>query len=316
MIAKELDAFSSADKRRKAGHSAEAQLAFYLKRIFEPEHHIRVLNDLRLEHKDDAAQIDHLIIHPYGMVVIESKSVVGTLKINDQGEWLRSYKGHYQGMPSAKLQAERQVLFLRRYLDEDAGQLFDATKGKRATFGAMPIDVLVAISDGGVIHRPKNQQLDYLVKAEQVPDRVTRLIGERRPSGGFLGMFKEGFAFGDGELAGITSFLHNRHSPLEFTGEPRLRAEPAIPVPSVVPPAETVSPNITSHKCKHCQSERLEVRWGQYSYYFKCLDCNENTSISQKCESCGGKEKVRKQGPTFFSECAPCNRSVQFYVNP
>lgn len=185
MIAKELDTFSSADKRRKAGRSAEAQLAFYLKRAFEPEQYIQVLNDLRLEHKDDAAQIDHLIIYPYGMVVIESKSVVGTLKINDQGEWLRSYKGRYQGMPSAKLQAERQVLFWRRYLEKYGGQLFDTTKGKRAAFNAMPVDVLVAISDGGIIHRPKEQKLDYLVKAEQVPDRVTRLISERRPSSGF-----------------------------------------------------------------------------------------------------------------------------------
>ena len=288
MIAKKLDTSSSADKRRKAGHSAEAQLAFYLKRAFEPEQHIQVLNDLRLEHKDDAAQIDHLIVHSYGMVIIESKSVVGTLKINDQGEWLRSYKGRYQGMPSAKLQAERQALFLRRYLEEYGGQLLGTTKGKRAMFSATPIDVLVAISDGGVIHRPKHQKLDYLVKAEQIPDRVTRLISERQPSGGFIGMFKDGFIFGDGELTGITSFLRNRHTPLGFADEPQLRTEPDIPVPAAAPPAKTASLDKTSYCCKSCRSERLEIRWG-HSYYFKCLGCDKNTAISR------GLRELRRQ---------------------
>ena len=206
--------------------------------------------------------------------------------------------------------------FLETLLRRVWGQLFDTTKGKRATFSAMPVDVLVAISDGGVIHRPKHQKLDYLIKAEQIPDRATRLVSERRPSGGFLGIFKDGFTFGDGELAGVTSFLRNRHTPLEFADEPQLRTEPDIPVPSAVPPAEIASLNKTSYCCKSCQGERLEIRWGQYSYYFKCLDCDKNTAISQKCESCGGKEKVRKQGKAFFAECSPCNRSEQFYVNP
>ena len=160
------------------------QLAFYLKRAFEHDSTIRILNGIRLEAQEDAAQIDHLIVHPHGMIVAESKSVYGEVKVNAQGEWSRTYRGRYQGMPSAKLQADRQVLFLQRYLEAHAQHL----RSSRATFAGMPIDVLVAVSDDAIIHRPQNLDLGYLVKAEQVPDRVTRLLTERVPKRGFSGV--------------------------------------------------------------------------------------------------------------------------------
>lgn len=314
MIAKALDPVTSSDKKRQAGHRAEAQLAFYLKRAFEQYERIHVLNGVRLEAGDDAVQLDHLTVHPYGMVVIESKSVYAMVKINDQGEWLRLYNGHYQGMPSAKLQADRQVSFLRRYLEAHAGQLLDARK--RASFEAIPIDVLVAISDSAVIVRPKGVALDYLCKAEQVPERIMQLLNDRQPKGGFLGLFKDGFSFTEGELGSVTSFLRSRHTPLE--AERPLDDEPFPPVHSVTAAAvSSAAPAPTNvHACKHCQGERLEVRWGRYSYYFKCLDCDQNTAITRVCEGCGEKERVRKDGSRFFAECATCNRSSLLCVNP
>ena len=311
MIAKPLEPLTTTDRRRRAGHDAEAQLAFYLKRTFAVDPDVRVINSLRLATEGDAAQIDHLVIHPYGMIVIESKSVYGDVKVNAQGEWSRSYRGRYQGMPSAKLQADRQVLFLRRYLDAQVKQLLD----KRSTFAAMSIDVLVAVSDDAVIHRPQNLDLSYLVKAEQVPDRVIGLMAERKPKWGFLSLSKDGFAFGNGEMAGVTALLCNRHTPLTVGDAAATCTEPVMPDfrPNQV---DLPAPRTHGYRCKHCQSMRLELRWGQYSYYFKCLDCDKNTAISRRCSRCGEKERVRKEGPAFFGECAPCGRSEQFFVNP
>ena len=308
MIAKALDPLVSANRRRQAGHDAEVQLAFYLKRAFEHDQAIRVLNGIRLEAQDDAAQLDHLVVHPNGMIVVESKSVYGEVKINDQGEWSRTYRGRYQGMPSAKLQADRQVLFLQRYLEAHAKHL----RSSRATFAGLPIDVLVAVSDDAIIHRPQNSDLGYLVKAEQVPDRVTRLMAERVPKRGFLGFGKDGFSFADGELSGVTAFLRVRHAPLTFDEPLAARVEP---IPPAAPARERSASPTTGYGCKYCQSLDLEVRWG-HSYYFKCLSCDKNTPIARTCPGCGEKERVRKAGRLFFGECAPCGRSEQFYVNP
>ena len=312
MIAKVLDPLTTTDRRRQAGHDAESQLAFYLKRTFGHDSQLRVINGLQLEVQDDAAQIDHLVIHPYGMIVIESKSVYGEVKLNAQGEWSRSYRGRYQGMPSAKLQADRQVLFLQRYLAAHEQQLLD----KRTRFAGIPIDVLVAVSDDAVIHRPKNLDLSYLVKAEQVPERVTWLVAERQPKRGFFALARDGFRFNESELAGVTSFLCNRHTPLTLDNAPETRAEPVTPTAQarqVAPPIP--APQMHDYHCKHCQGTSLEVRWG-HSYYFKCLDCTKNTPISRTCASCHAKERIRKEGSRFFSECTPCGHSALFFATP
>ncbi len=313
MIAKELDDVTFIDKRRAAGHAAEAQLAFYLRRAFADTPDIHVFNSLRFESQGDAAQIDHLILHPYGLIVVESKSVHARIKINERGEWLQLYKGHYQGMPSAKLQAERQVLFLRRYLEPHSPQLMDAERGERRSLASMPIDLLVAVSDGAVIDRPKGEAHDHLVKAEAVPERLKKLVRSRRPAGGFFGLFKDGFALSSAEMAGLKSFFMSRHRPLE-----QASPTPAPPSPVTVPTATPAEPVLapSSHHCKHCGGTRLEVRSGRYGYFFKCLTCEKNTAISKSCGGCGEKERVRKQGRDFYAECVTCGRSESFFVNP
>ncbi|MCX7180748.1 MAG: nuclease-related domain-containing protein [Proteobacteria bacterium] len=92
MIRKELDPFESDDKYARAGRAAEEQMAFYLKRFFERKPDIHILNGIRLEQDGDAAQMDHLILHPYGVLIVESKSVQGKIQIKDDGQWIRWYR--------------------------------------------------------------------------------------------------------------------------------------------------------------------------------------------------------------------------------
>lgn len=313
MIAKELDPVTVADKRRAAGHAAEAQLAFYLRRAFADTPDLHVFNGLRFEFPGDAAQFDHLILHPRGLIVVESKSVHTRVKINERGEWLRLYKGHYQGMPSAKLQAERQVLFLRRYLEPHSAQLLDTSHGKRTGLSSMPVDLLVAVSDGAVIDRPEGEAHDYLVKAEAVPERIKKLVRSRRPAGGFLGLFKGGFVLSPAEMAGLGSFFEGRHRPLAQVS-PTLAPASPITAPTATP-AEPLRA-LGTHHCKHCGGTKLEIRSGRYGYFFKCSGCGKNTAIFKSCGVCGEKERVRKQERDFYAECATCGHSESFFINP
>lgn len=41
-----------------------------------------VINELKLEHQGERCQIDHLVLHPHGFVLIESKSISGEVKVN------------------------------------------------------------------------------------------------------------------------------------------------------------------------------------------------------------------------------------------
>ena len=318
MIVKDLDLFTEKGKAHVAGRKAEEQMAFYLKRAFEQDDKVRVFNSVRLETGDEAAQIDHLVLHPHGFVLIESKSVTGKIAVNDHNEWVRVYGSRRTGMPSPILQAERQAAFLRAYLETHTEQLLDKTFGKQTTFTAVATDVLVAVSDQGVIQRPKKLALPELLKADQVAPKVNELIrGHRQANGLFnLNFSRTGRTLSDKELARLTAFLRSHHRPLE-KGVQVSNPEPDdVTVTPSVPSQDTLPPEKPSaYCCRHCESEQLTVVYGKYGYYFKCATCEGNTPINEFCEACKRKARVRKQRQNFFAECKDCERSRLFFQN-
>jgi hypothetical protein len=209
------------DPRATAGAKGEAQMAFYLQRQFgAPDNReAMVLNDLRLPSPggDDAAQIDHLVVYRFGLIVIESKSVSTEVRINQNGEWSRRWNGRWQGMASPIHQAQRQVDFLRGILDRHRTELRrrSAVDGSHLTFDDCPIETVIAVSDTGTIDRG-GQDLPNVIKAEAVVELI-RSTMDRRGSG--TGPASEAgpdvYRFTDDELKRITDFLKRRHTPVK-----------------------------------------------------------------------------------------------------
>jgi Nuclease-related domain len=314
MILKELEPFFSSDKFARAGRAAEEQMAFYLRRAFETNPDVRVFNNIRLEKHNDAAQIDHLIVYRYGVIVIESKSVTSEVKINAQGEWSRLWGGRHVGMPSPVLQAQRQGLFLVRYLQDHAPTLLDKVLVViQKNFGSLKVDTLVAISDHGLIQRAKHVHAEEVCKADQVTDRVTAIIEKMRQANGF--MAASNYSLTEKELSRIEAFLIAHHRPVAKTDpqtialEPQKPSKPATPQLSAAKPAKLWT-------CRSCSSEHLEVAFGRYGYYFKCRSCSSNTPIQQQCPGCQAKLKIRKSGLNHFLDCADCGSSQLFFTNP
>ena len=295
MIIKELDPFSSDDKFAKSGRAAEENMAFYLRRFYQDDPTIYVLNGIRLEENNDAAQIDHLIIHPNGMIVVECKSVLGKLQLKEDGQWVRWYGNQSKGMGSPIKQAEMQITFLRKFLN-------NKTTNNHNFFDNLPIEILIAISNDGIFIPPKNNPnaAPEVCKMDMVNERIDKIL-ER----------SKGQILTDRNMSLISEFLVAINKPLIKT-----------PVPIIVPAIEPIKAaeepstyEITEqNKCKHCGSEHLEVNFGR-SYYFRCLDCDKNTSIVNKCNICNRTEKIRKEKNKFYTECQHCNTSRLFYTN-
>ncbi len=175
MIAKELDRFAPQNRFEEAGQRAEEQMAFYLRREFGDDASVVVVNDLRLERQDghgqtDAAQIDHVVVHPGGLVLVESKSVMSKVSCDEHGHWARHTGRYYQGMPSPVLQVERQGKFLRSYVEYAWPHMPRGWRGS----------VLVAISDNGLVHyvgrSPETARAQLAVlKADQIAPRIRTL---------------------------------------------------------------------------------------------------------------------------------------------
>lgn len=348
MILKSADPTTNGDRFSRSGRHAEEQMAHYLERAFGTRDDILVLNDLRLEKGQDAAQIDHLLLHRWGLVIIESKSVTDSVYVNEHGEWARQWNGRREGMGSPVLQAERQARFLRLYLEDHVETLLPKMLGVlQKRFGSMPVDVLVAISDKGIINRAKGIDLPNVMKADQITDAARALYAKHRKGSSIFSMdFNEGYSLSTAEVDRIAAFLQEHHRPIHPQSPPEVvrpllvweqtsptplwsdgdhaqslrpqrsvsgsAASASVQVPASLTRGET-SPVV--HTCRECGSGNLTVVYGKYGYYFKCGACHGNTSIRPDCAQCAVWEKIRKDGDRFFAECAVCRTSRLYYTN-
>ena len=323
MIRKELDPFEGAGKFEYAGRKAEEQMAFYLRRFFSSSVDVDVLNYLRIDLQGEVAQMDHLVLHPFGLLIVESKSVSDGVQITDDGQWMRWFNRKPSGMASPITQAQLQGKLLKELLEKKVKQ--------KGFFDQIRLDVLVAISDGGTITWPKSGALPEVCKADQVPDRINNRIEQFRKLRKLPDILT-----GEHRLI-ISDFLLKVHRPLKPIEKPGVfpmsqhRVEEPQPEYKLSPvsaagltPAIKLSGEVNTPKkaaslpskyCKHCQSTRLLATSGQYGYYFSCRDCSKNTPIKFACMVCQGEGKIRKQGDRFFAECKVCSVSNLFHID-
>lgn len=333
MILKDKTQTSSASIKLDAGIKQEHDVAFYLRRAYKNSEQVMVLNDLRIEHDGESAQIDHLIVYTYGFIVVESKSIRGEVKVNEYGEWTRSYKGQWSGMPSPIKQAELQLKLLRQYLCANTEKVIGKFLGIQQGLAMRGYDVFCAISSDAIIDRsnaPKDIA-DKLVKSEFIADaldkkmnfkkfyNVVGKIADTRPS------------FSQDELNHVCQFLLGNVSQTEPAGvseqhaswpaprqsTPKAEATPIAeaavstnPVPpSVKPVAKPAALQAITAQCKHCgDCSALSPQSGRYGYYVQCGKCGGNTPLKRPCPACNSQNtKVSRLKHEYHLTCLSCS---------
>ena len=324
-------------------------MAHYLHRAFSDDPEVQVLHDLRIvdpqqpEHDGSpgVCQIDHLIVHRWGLVIVESKSVTEEVHVRPDGtggdEWSRVYRGKETGMASPIRQAARQRDFLRKYLQRHRTELvgrhfFGLRTIARFTLGTdqrgfmqAPIQLMIAISDGGTIQRhdcwkePRTPFPVFVVKADAVAEKIGRELEQHRegadwrrtPSAGDYGLWY----MQPGEPETVAGFLAERHTDRASKRTPpdrsRNRSDPG---PNRGKPA-------IEARCGHCGSKELSARSGKYGYYWRCAECSKNTKMPVVCSACGAERrrdqrivKIRKEAGKYFRECERCGTSEMIWA--
>lgn len=301
MIFKELDPFVAQDKYDKAGRNAEVQMAHYLLRFFGKSTTFDVLNGIRVEHDGEVAQMDHIVIHPFGIIIIESKSVAGSVQIKDDGQWMRwspKYNKPF-GMRSPITQAQMQCALLK--------DLLQANVKQQEAFSRLSFDVIVAISDGGTIQWPTSGALPAVCKADQVPAKVEGLLAALTSKPGN----NVPLLTNPENRKKIAEFLLRIHKPVAIPEPEEKVQEPVVKEPTT----QAAQPALPAKACKYCSSEDLELTYGKYGYYFHCKSCQKNTNLHFDCPDCGEEGKIRKSGKEFFAECRSCTASRPYFVN-
>ena len=320
MIVKQLDKLVSEDKYSKAGYEAEKQMAFYLKHQYSDSDKIFVLNNIRFKWLDDYTQIDHLIIHEYGMIIVESKSVSSKVKFNDRHEWNRWWNKNWEGMPNPVAQAKRQAASLRKILNQNKEKLFKKILGKTLhSFDKMPIDCVVAISDRCVeIIRPKKNDYPNVIKADLVTEYIDNIIAKYKKEDGPLVLsFKIPWGISNESMVRVRDFILDIHDPVIIKEvnkktTPDLSDDRFKPKPKTKPTAKQEKIQ-TYTRCPDCK-QKITIRNG-YNYYWHCESCGKNIPIKYTCPECGEKLKIRKKGQEYYICCEPCGIKELYYTS-
>ena len=336
------------DPRLRAGVEAERQMAHYLHRAFHDDAETHVLHGLRLEDREQpeqdgspgVCQIDHLIVHRWGMFIIESKSVSEEVRVrpDDTGgdEWSRVYQGREAGMASPIQQARRQSEFLKNLLQRHRKQLFGRQSiGLRAIakvltgkdhggFKDAPIQLVIAVSDRGRIGRlggwkePQKPFPVFVTKADLVPDKIAQELERHRKGATSLGKSQGEYGLWDVEERGaraVAEFLATSH--VERSSAAPTRMNRAAPIQDRASSrGKPVRRTSTAEAvCRHCRAKDLTAASGKFGYYWRCGACGKNTSMPKVCPRCGAEGRrddgvrVRKQGRTYFRDCKACGTS-------
>jgi hypothetical protein len=312
MIRKCGDEIKAKDKFSQAGLNAERQMAFYLKSAFENSSRVDVLNNLRLVLNGDATQIDHLIIHKYGMIIIESKSITGKVTVNALGEWSRQYDG-LKGIPSPVKQGERQAAFLIRYLNE-FGPLVPAALGLSRSYDKMPVDVLVAISDSAVIQRQRGSDIENVCKADLIPDKVDEIVQLYNKEKGLFSFSILPFSLNKEIIDEICEFLKNNHNPLpdeKYSGSYKLSHN----LPGPPKTGSGVIPKYQGY-CIRCRAEiKLDPK---IPYCKQCYSIWKNDRDKEHeetyCHFCGRQNKSTLNKPCCYRCYELSKDTLEYYL--
>lgn len=238
MILKEKEFSNPSDPRLIAGEEAEKQFAHYLQRAFKKRDDCFVINDLRITHDGETAQIDHLIVSPYGLVIIESKSCHSTIIVDEFNRWARSYNAKAEGMKSPVLQAEEQGKILRELLRANTeGLLGKMLMGSvQRGFAFCPFLVYVSVSDSGIIEQ--KIIVPELYKADEVTRVITDKLDELKKKSDLLSpkfwlTSEVGWRMKLEEAKVVAEFLIAQH-------QPKSQVIPKIEVKDIKKPAPEV----------------------------------------------------------------------------
>jgi len=307
MILKDKTFQNAVSPTAKAGQKQEQDVAFFLRRAFKDHKQVYVINDFKFTHNDETAQIDHLIIYPYGFVLIESKSIKGEVKVNDLGEWTRSLNSKWSGMASPIKQVELQQKLLREMLFEHREVILNKLFGiKQQSFGMRCWDNVCAVSSNAIIDRksmPKSVS-KQLVKTEFLVDKINQLMKlknkvlkvitiDSRPD------------FSDKELKSITSFLMAQLNDNKVAVK-EVKQEIAFTPIKVEVSADSIL------QCKSCgEKSDYSAQHGRYGYFIKCNKCETNTAMKMPCVSCSSKNtKISKKKEKYTLNCSDCEQGT------
>ncbi len=324
MVAKEIDPFQSQHDYEQAGQTALEKVAGNLKLVFTENSKVldqytgRIFNGLRFEQAKYAIQVDHLILHQYGIIMIENRGEPADITVNAIGEWTQVYKGKLLRISSPLTQGERKLTFLKTLLEQNAPILRPTIKKSEGLFADLSFDLLVTIADTGEFSLSPGMSLPRVCRSKDIGRKVIELMQSQKK------LIKKGFGFrrspekelsGD-ELFKLTGFLKQQHKPLARESvTTRFIQQDTTDADVAVEQSQERTIERDYLHCKSCGGNQLYIDH-QGEYRVVCLDCGGIMVIDRTCRNCNRQGFVSRNGNDFFVECEACLNAELIFVDP
>jgi hypothetical protein len=217
VIVKGPDEYLGSDPSARAVFYAGADVTQRLPQLTRMGGGFCQLHDLRLVHGGQEAWIDHLLLHRYGFIVIESRTVcVPTLR-DEEGRWFQLLRETSREVYSPIKRVRSCAEVVRSVLWQRQEDLFIGAD-KRDRVRHFEVDVFVSIAEAGVLITEGLGFSAVVVNAKQ----LTGLVNERHERRYFSELTSKRGSYiprplglSTKELEKAARYLLSRHRPLE-----------------------------------------------------------------------------------------------------
>jgi hypothetical protein len=196
-------------KAMKNGVHGEEDAAYYIDFYFGDSKNWTVIHDLRIEHEDQVAQIDHILIgRTFDIYVLESKNYSYKITITPEGEFQAHSGKQYYGVPSPIEQNKRHVHLLERFLK--AKEILP----KRMGISLSPkLKSFILISPKSIISRPPDKRFDssMVIKADTLRTKIDHELEKISPIASVVSISKVSPSSTIEEVAQKLVRYHRRH---------------------------------------------------------------------------------------------------------
>ncbi len=160
----------------KSGDRGETDAAYFIDFHFASSKRWAVIHDLRLEHRDRVAQIDHLLINRcFDIYILETKNFSYGVKITETGEFLVNYNNKYFAIESPIEQNKRHQIVLEQVLKK-----YDVMPQRLGIPISPSFHPYVLVSPKSQVSRPSKAAFDtsMVIAADTLRTAIDKRIDE------------------------------------------------------------------------------------------------------------------------------------------
>jgi hypothetical protein len=266
-------------KAMKNGIHGEEDSAYYIDFHFGESKNWAVIHDLRIEHEDQVAQIDHILIgRTFDIYVLESKNYSYKIMITPEGEFQAHSRKQYYGVPSPIEQNKRHVHLLERFLK--AKEILP----KRMGIPISPkLKSFILISPKSIISRPPGKRFDtsMVIKADTLRTKIDTELEKISPLANVVSISK---VSSSSTIEDVAKRLVRYHRPHKTDWRARFGLSAESPSGCKNMPVQKnggpISKDVSKYFCSKCKKDISEKvakfcfnnksKFGGRAY---CLDC-------------------------------------------